>query len=100
MEARQFALRCIAPYVRRGDTLESLQRSYFGCSGPEGSLQIGGYVRRRPVPIKLTVERIATRLAPGKLAVTGLGGGECLYVFDLKALYAESRRRFEQGSLF
>lgn len=101
MEARQFALRCIAPYVLRGDSLSSLRDSWFGYSGSEGRMQIGGYVQKtKRVPGRLTIERVAVLLTTRKLAVTRLDGEECLHVFELETLYRELRHGSEQGSLF
>lgn len=74
--ARQAAIDLIKSYVLRGDSLESLMKSYLGCCCNKYSAQIGGYVNSKGYPCS-------------KIVVSKLDGVEILpQAFSLLELYA------------
>ena len=95
-KCRQAALDFIRPYVERGDSLESLQKSCMSRGGPSGeSCQIGGYFdtgQTRRAGIRGCIADIKS-LKPGEV---GVKAGRRFAILKLKDLYNEIASGWEK----
>lgn len=76
MEAREAAKGMIAPYVKRGDDLESIKYGQMGCGCDRFTAFVGGYVNGK-------------RISTDHIVVTIFNGQKINAIFKLKELYEE-----------
>ena len=79
--ALRLAIAHIAPYVLRGDSLESIRRGQSGSRGSDGHIQIGGYVDQ-PGTAQLR------KLKADDICVTCMRHTSCFEIFSLAQLYS------------
>ena len=81
-EARELAKKMIAPYVLRGDSLESLMDGQMGQYGSDADVAIHGNVFDENMKLIHEGKR-------DEIVVSEIAGKHCCYVFKLKTLYNE-----------
>lgn len=92
--ARQEAKRWLSVYVLRGDSIESTASGQMGRGSRLFGACVGGYAFYNGEGVKLTSRQVA---------VTRIGGIDCLFIFSLAELYHEilhPEETVEQISLF
>lgn len=81
MNAKDAALDLIKHYVLRGDSLESLRRSWMGAHNDKYSAAIHGSVWKG--------DKLVHQGKSNEIVVSRLGDKECCFVFKLDKLYDE-----------
>lgn len=94
MNEREVAINLIKVYVLRGDSLESLRKSYLGSCGGGNSASIGGYIFHDN-------EQIASeKISNDNILVDEVNGKKTCKIYKLKTIYDEIIQSQNQLSLF
>jgi len=95
---REFAKSMLAPYIERGDSVESIIAGHMGVGGGGYSAHVGGYVVKTNKDPDMRKWK-STAIKSTEVAVSEFAGQEVCHIFNIYELAQEIKNKTKQLTL-